>query len=203
MVCRTRTDCPDNTSQKAGSHRLIFADTDHQGVVVFTPIFENGNPAMLAARLKVRQHQIVELETMVTRKRSGFFNPEGLAVERPIWSKPAREKQRLSRSELVRAADSYFNGIVEARGDITPFDPDCWRYENSVAAVRNPDIENQYDIRRMGCNDGDISVKLLKIRIKITLLPGLVSAWQRQVNALEVTLRNGAVQQLEPGHARG
>ena len=77
------------TFDKTGDHRLIFADKDLQSVVIVAPIVENGFPALLAARLKIRQHEIAELETMVTREREGFFAPDIFALDRPYWSKEA------------------------------------------------------------------------------------------------------------------
>lgn len=185
------------TFDKVGGHRLIFADEDRQGVVIFTPIVENGMPAMLAARLKIRQHEIAELETMVTRKRDGFFTPDNFAVDRPYWSKEAGKSKRLGRTELIKIVDSYFNGIVEGRGDITPFDDDCWRYENGVAAVRNPEIETESDIRRMGCKE-QFETGMLIIVTSITNRRYIVVDEERQIVVAAVTFNHrGNVLEVE------
>jgi hypothetical protein len=52
------------------------------------------------------------------------------AVDRPIWSEPVPRGGRVSREALIDIADSYFEGITQARAGITPFDDGCVRFEN-------------------------------------------------------------------------
>jgi hypothetical protein len=52
---------------------------------------------------------------------------------------PVPPEQRVSRAELVRIADSYFEGIDTATdSSITPFRDDCQRRENGTITSNNP-----------------------------------------------------------------
>ena len=184
--------------------RLIFTDPELGSTVLFASIVENGQPAMLAARLKIRQHEIAELETMITRKRDGFFSPETYAVDRPYWSQPARKSERLGRDELVKIVDSYFNGIVEGRGDITPFVDDCMRYENGVLSNLNPELATESsNIRALSCHD-QFASGMLVIVTSITNRRYFLIDEERQIVVAAVTFNHrGNILEVERSDGGG
>jgi hypothetical protein len=118
------------TADALGEQKLVFTDPVSGGIHLYAGIVENGQPSMLAARLKVEDRQITEIETSVLRRNANDAAMASFAVERPIWSEEVPDSQRVSREELIDIADSYFEGITQARGDVTPFDDRCVRFEN-------------------------------------------------------------------------
>jgi hypothetical protein len=58
----------------------------------------------------------------------------------PRLTAPVPPEERVDRAELVRIADSYFEGIDTAiDSSITPFWDDCQRRENNTITANNPD----------------------------------------------------------------
>jgi hypothetical protein len=111
-------------------------------------VVENGLPSMLAARLKVENRQVTEIETSVLRRNADDPAMASFAVDRPIWSERVPVNQRVSREALIDIADSYFEGITQARGDITPFSDLCVRFENGGQMTR---AENGGAVQQMTC----------------------------------------------------
>jgi hypothetical protein len=118
------------TADALGENKLVFTDPASGGIHLYAAIVENGLPSMLAARLKVENRQITEIETSVLRRNANDAAMAAFAVDRPIWSEEVPDAERVSREALIDIADSYFEGITQARGDITPFDDLCVRFEN-------------------------------------------------------------------------
>jgi hypothetical protein len=100
---------------------------------------ENGHPQILALRLKIGNRKISEMEAIVARSGGGgFARPQDL-VDKPIFREPLAANDHPSREELVRIANSYFEGLEKATGKLTPFDPQCTRIENGAVTANNPD----------------------------------------------------------------
>src|SRR5690606_23544212 len=116
------------TADGLGENQLIFTDPESGGIHLYAGIVEAGLPSMLAARLKVEHRHITEIETTVLRRDADDPSMARFAVDRPIWSQSVPADQRVSREALIDIADSYFEGITQARGDITPFDDACTRF---------------------------------------------------------------------------
>lgn len=140
------------TADAIGENRLVFTDPDSGGVHLFAAVVEAGLPSMLAARLKVADRQIVEIETSVLRRDADDPAMSSFAVARPIWDEVVPESRRVSRNELIDIADSYFEGITQARGDVTPFDERCVRFENGgqMTLSDSPTIS---EVQRMTCQE--------------------------------------------------
>jgi len=138
------------TASALGDNKLIFTDPATGGIAIFVTMLENNLPSMLAARLKVENRQITEIETSVLRRDEGNPSMEVFALERPIWFEEVPDNQRVSREALIDIADSYFEGITQGRGDITPFDEDCIRFENGGQMTSRTD-DAAGAIQRMGC----------------------------------------------------
>lgn len=119
-----------STAEALGENKLVFTDPVSGGIHLYAAIVENGMPSMLAARLKVQDRQVTEIETTVLRRDTGDPAMASFAVDRPIWSEPVPQNQRVSREALIDIADSYFEGITQARAGVTPFDDGCVRFEN-------------------------------------------------------------------------
>lgn len=114
---------------------LEVADTETGNVAWFGIVEEHGNPAYLAARIRVLNHEIVEVETIVNRlpdMPKPFGNPEAV-VHDPAFAEILPPEERRSRARLVAVADGYFNTVELNDGDIfTQFHPECGRLENGI-----------------------------------------------------------------------
>lgn len=140
------------TGQGLGTNRLVFTDPASGGIQLYAAVVESGLPSMLAARLKVESRQITEIETSVLRRNADDPAMPSFALDRPIWRQAVTASRRLSRQELVDVADSYFEGITQGRGDVTPFDAQCTRFENGGQMVLRTDAAAN-PVMRMTCQE--------------------------------------------------
>ena len=94
---------------------------------------EHGLGAYLAARLKVRDGKIVELETMVNRKEPGPRLDPAQYTPDPMLAQELPAAQRTSREQMIKLTDGYFSTLDLNDGKIfTVFDPQCQRAENGL-----------------------------------------------------------------------
>jgi hypothetical protein len=138
------------TAQGLGDNRLVFTDPVTGGIQLYAAVVESGLPSMLGARLKVENRQITEIETSVLRRNADDPAMANFALDRPIWWQEVPARQRVSRQALIDIADAYFEGITQGRGDVTPFHPECIRFENGgQMTLRTDDAANP--VMRMTC----------------------------------------------------
>jgi hypothetical protein len=110
-----------------GTYKLYFADP-HDGQVGFEgTIRENSTPAILLVRLKVVDRKITEIEAVVHRNADDAKALEKFGQPNPVWLQPLTASQKVPRQEMVKIADTYFEGILHSSGDMVPFDPACNR----------------------------------------------------------------------------
>lgn len=173
------------TAQGLGSNRLVFTDPASGGIQIYAAVVESGLPSMLAARLKVENRQLIEIETSVLRRNADDPAMATFAVDRPVWSQVVPERQRVSRQALIDIADSYFEGITQARGDITPFHDDCVRFENGGQMVLST-APNAGPVQRMSCRE-QFAAGMLIIVTSISHRRYLVIDEENQVASAIVT----------------
>lgn len=111
-----------------------------------------GTLAAVAIRLKIDDNnKISEAEQIVVRPEISLFEeeqkpsrfpPTGEAVEKmgaphKIFTEVIPEAKRMSREELVKVADYYFEGLQRNDGKgYYPFTDDCVRFENGMLATQ-------------------------------------------------------------------
>jgi len=122
------------------SYRQDFLDVRDGQAASHVIVEANGNPIMLALRLKIADKKISEIETMVTRNRTdgAIFSPENLKEPQASMNVVPSAAQRMSRAELVRIAEFYPTGLkVGGSFDAVkaPFAPDAYRIENGRGMV--------------------------------------------------------------------
>lgn len=141
-----------------GAYRHYLTDPTTGEVGVFSTVEEQGIPALFAARLRVQNQKISEIETLVVRKQDmgSFLNAN--RTLKPIWDEVTPPEERVDRAALIKAADSYFEALLKGSGDLAPFDDDCVRIENGVQTVNNPDAKPQPGARN-GFNPGAMTCK--------------------------------------------
>jgi hypothetical protein len=121
------------TADDIGTYRHIFADPEMGQVGAYMSIREHGRPAMLELRLKREADgAISEIETLVIRSEAQVTRMEQGGYPLPLWTTPVPEGERLTRKQLVRAANSYFSALENQDGrGVYAFSDDCNRLENS------------------------------------------------------------------------
>jgi hypothetical protein len=117
------------TSTGLGQYRFYVCDLQSGQVGFVGIVQEHNKPVILALRLKVVNKQITEAESIVSRsvEEKALAN---LKTPPPAFAQPLAASERISRQELTRLANLYFDAIEKNDGSIVPWDPDCYRFEN-------------------------------------------------------------------------
>ncbi len=147
------------TITKVGPYRHLFTDPATGEVALFGNIEEQGTPALFVLRLKIEARKITEVETIVVRKQDmgSFLNTD--RTLKPIWDEVTPPARRLSRAELVRTANLYFEALEKSDGSVAPFDDDCVRVENGVQTVNNKAAAGQASDVAKGFNPGAMTCR--------------------------------------------
>jgi hypothetical protein len=98
----------------------------------------------------VEDRKITEAEWVINRKgdpglgslgggqaESAYYDPEYLLAHAPA-ERVVPERERLTRSELVAIANSYFDGLSAHEGEIIVAHPGCVRIENGALTTQRP-----------------------------------------------------------------
>jgi hypothetical protein len=126
--------------------RYFDATTEQAGY--FGTIEEAAGPAIVTLRLKVEDRKITEAEWVINRKGdpglgplgggqadAAYYDPEYLLAHAPA-ERVVPQRERLTRSELVAIANSYFDGLSAHEGDIILAHPGCVRIENGALTTQ-------------------------------------------------------------------
>jgi len=134
-----------STADGAGDYKLLVADPKGGSVGFIGTLRESGRKVLITVRLKVDGRKISEIETLVARSTSmgGPAPNSGLPAadqlhDKPIFREVLTPAQRRPREELIAVANSYFEGLEQATGRVTPFEPTCTRVENGMQTSGNP-----------------------------------------------------------------
>jgi len=133
------------TMSGMGTYALYFADPNEGEAGWEGTIRENDTPAILLLRLKVDGNKISEVETLVHRNAQDAQALEKLGRPNPAWLQPLKPSEKTSRQEMVRDANSYFEGILHSSGDRVPFDPNCNRILDGYQDTNNPNAKGWFD----------------------------------------------------------
>ncbi|HEY6903403.1 MAG TPA: hypothetical protein VI216_03795 [Candidatus Acidoferrales bacterium] len=141
-----------------GNNDLIVADPLTGQVGYFGTVELNGLPTWFAARLKVADAKVTELET-VWRPRLAVLNPAAPAGGDPkdLKHDPAMydslaPSERVPRRKMIDLANGYFATLQLNDGTLyTEFDPTCSRIDNGTKTASNPDSPNP--AFRLNCGD--------------------------------------------------
>ena len=146
-----------NTIDGKGKYDLRLADPKTGNVGWYGVVYEHGNPAAMAMRIKVQNGLMTEIETVVARREEGkpFPNPDPEKLkENPIWNEVVPPEHRVPRARMIDLADGYFSTLQLNDGKIfTQFDPECNRTENGVQTTNNPNmvLGGNNKIAALGC----------------------------------------------------
>ena len=143
-----------------GPEDVRAADPANGQVVYLGVVAEHGTQSFFALRLKVEDHKISEVETIVDRKGMGpgpFGDPSAIA-QLPVLLADVPPDQRSPRAKMIAITDGYFNTLQLNDGHLfTQFDPACSRRENGVwtASDPNPDPKSSFSAYgKFSCEEG-------------------------------------------------
>lgn len=187
------------TSDGWGTYK-VYVDDPQTGQVGFLGVSnEDTHLSVFAARLKVVDHKVTEIEVIVARQdRPGpqgagplAGGPENLK-DKPLFSQDEPAGERVSRDKLIALADGYFSTIQQNTGKLfTTFDPDCQRMENGSITANNPDPKAGA-VQRMGCQ-AQLETGMLKMVTRCRDRRYLVDEQRQMVFAATFFDHNGTV----------
>jgi hypothetical protein len=124
------------TATKLRPFRTDFLDPQTGTAAVHAVIEEDGKPILFAARLKVVDKKITEIETIVVHNQGegALFAPDGLAAPSPAMVTPPRKDLLIPRQQMADVALRYPAGLKVGsfvKSDV-PFAKDAYRLENGV-----------------------------------------------------------------------
>jgi hypothetical protein len=136
------------TLDKLGTYRLYVADPQARMIAFLAKGRENGAPVLIGTRLRVINHQITEMESVVGR----LSNTTGGAVlgtapkDLSIDGEPRKQfvtdlpsGARRTPAQLAAIVNGYFTGLEGNTGDKPPdFAADCQRLENETPTTNVP-----------------------------------------------------------------
>ncbi len=136
------------TGRGAPATELFFADPQTGQVGFFGIVDEHGVPGYLAARLKVEDGKISEIETIVNRvpPPPPGASPPPYATRTPkelqhfaAMTETVPAAERVSRGRLIDIANGYFSTLQQNDGQLfAPFDDSCSRLENGNITAGDP-----------------------------------------------------------------
>ena len=140
------------TATKIRAFRTDFLDPATGTAATHAVVEENGAPVLLAARLRVVDRRITEVETIVVRSQQegALFQPDALAQPSAAMVAAPPAAQRMPRDTIAEIALRYPGGLKVGsfeKSDV-PFGPDAYRLENGVrmagpgCTFRPPSCEN-------------------------------------------------------------
>jgi hypothetical protein len=89
-------------------------------------------PVILSMRLKIENERIAESESIVTQSMMGGNMGGAMAVPPAAYSEALAPEERVSREELIKISNLYFDSIEQCNGKIVPWHEECYRLENGM-----------------------------------------------------------------------
>jgi hypothetical protein len=116
--------------------KIIVADPTSGQAGFFGVMKQWGKPVLLAARLRVQNGQITEIEHVIAPdlRESSMKN---LQTPRPGLLEDAPKAERTPRAKMLAIASAYFDSIEQDDGAVAPFADDCVRHENGMQTTTN------------------------------------------------------------------
>ena len=115
----------------------IFVADPTKGHVGFIGVIDvNSKPAIIAARLKVVEGKITEIDHMVIPPYGDSLN-SNMSHVRPGFLAPLNPSEKVSREQMLTAANSYYEALVNDNGSLAPFADECQRRENGGIAAND------------------------------------------------------------------
>ncbi len=119
------------TASGLGDYKFYICDLQ-EGQVAWTGIAkEHDKPVLLSVRLKVVNRRITEAESIVLRDVNER-NLANLKSPPPGFTETLAPSERVSRQEMLRMPDIYFEALDKLNDSAIPWDKDGYRIENGM-----------------------------------------------------------------------
>ncbi|OGT72792.1 MAG: hypothetical protein A3I78_00045 [Gammaproteobacteria bacterium RIFCSPLOWO2_02_FULL_56_15] len=120
------------TASGLGNYKFYITDSQ-EGQVAWTGIaMEHDKPVLLSVRLKVVNRRITEAESIVVRDVNEERNLANLKALPPGFTDTLAPSERMSREEMLRMPDIYFEALDTLDASGIPWDKDSYRIENGM-----------------------------------------------------------------------
>jgi hypothetical protein len=119
------------TAMALGEFQRIYVDAVQGQTAFLGLVNERKAPAIVSLRLKVVNRKVLEAEAIIGRKGVSLYEPQNLVTHGPTDT-PIPAGLRSTREQMIRAADSYFDGAQSQQPGIVLQQAGCDRYENGV-----------------------------------------------------------------------
>ena len=179
------------TVTKLRPYRVDFIDVPQGVAAVHTVMEENGTPVLFAARLKVVDRKLTEIETQIVRNREEgvLFAPDNLKEPTATMRYMPTAAERMPRAQMIELAARYPAGLKIGsfeKADV-PFASNAYRFENGVrmagpgCTFQPPSCENMRTQRiptlagikqRLVAVDEEMGVVLFRLEFGKGSLPG-------------------------------
>ena len=179
------------TVTKLRPYRVDFIDVQQGVAAVHTVMEENGTPVLFAARLKVVDRKLTEIETQIVRNREEgvLFAPDNLKEPTAMMRYAPTAAERMPRAQMIEIAGRYATGLKIGsfeKSDV-PFAPNAYRFENGVrmagpgCTFQPPSCENMRTQRiptlaglkqRLVAVDEEMGIVLFRLEFGKGSLPG-------------------------------
>jgi hypothetical protein len=116
----------------------IYVADPVAGQIGFMGVMQDkGKPVLLGARLKRANGKITEIDHMVSPLNDPL--PAGLVKPRAGLVTKITASERVSREQMRKVANGYYEAIEQSDGNATPFADECQRRENGMTSANNQD----------------------------------------------------------------
>jgi len=133
-------------ASSVGAYRLKVSDPEMGEIGFFAKAAENGAPILVATRLKVVDHKITQIESVVAHTSDLIGGPPGQGRPDVLGDAPRAQflqalppASQRSRQEMIDIANTYWTGLENNTGSHPPlFADDCNRIENGAYTTNRP-----------------------------------------------------------------
>lgn len=119
------------TSSGLGDFKIYICDLKTGQVAWVGAVKEHDKPVILSLRLKVVNRLITEAESIVIRDVDEK-NLANFKITAPAFAETLAPSDRVSREEMLRIPELYFDALKILNDKDVPFDDDCYRLENGM-----------------------------------------------------------------------
>ncbi len=135
-----------STATNLGELQRRYLDPQSSSAGYFGIIEEDGEPAVVALRMKVVNNMITEAEWHIGRQNdvglrgepgTVYFDVDNLIANPPNQGAVSLA-HRYSRDDLISVANSYFDGIIAQNSKVIKGHPGCSRRENGADTFGGP-----------------------------------------------------------------
>ena len=119
------------TSSGLGDFKIYICDLKTGQVAWVGAVKEHDKPVILSLRLKVVNCLITEAESIVIRNVDEK-NLANFEITAHAFSETLDPSERVSREQMLRIPELYFDALKILNDKDVPFDDDCYRLENGM-----------------------------------------------------------------------